>query len=161
MNALHTETNMGTEIFDIKTNRLWANGLYAALEETRSTGKYLLIAAGAESARTWKLGVALAFMDEDMIALSRKFHCVTVNESRTGRRLAGRPTLMICTPDGREIVSAVADTVEELIPALRGMMDHVVEMEQPNRLCRGRGTAQSARLSMRQLMGSVAHAILG
>lgn len=161
MNAMHTEINMATEIFDVKSSRLWASGLAEALAETQSTGKYLLIAAGAEPAQSWKLGVALAFMDESVIALSRKFHCVIVNESNNGQHVAGRPTLMICTPDGREIVSAVAESIEELIPALRGMMEHVVQMDQPKRL-RGNCTRPTlGRLSLRHFVGAVANAILG
>jgi len=176
MLAMETQMNMGDKVFDITRDRMWAGGLAEALDEARANGKYLLIATGAEPTRSWKLGVALAFLDEDMLGLSRKFHCVTVADNRAANdRLIERPTLLVCTPEGREIVSATADTVEELIPALRGMLEHVVAMEKlsitptvakaPIRKEKTIRYAHvdktPARLSMRCFFASLAHAILG
>lgn len=176
MLAMETEMNMGDKVFDITRDKMWSSGLAEALDEARANGKYLLIATGAEATRSWKLGVALAFLEEDMLSLSRKFHCVTVADSRVGSdRLIERPTLLVCTPEGREIVSATADSVEELIPALRGMLEHVVALEKisikpsvaktPSRIAKKIRYAHvdkmPARLSMRCFFGSLAHAILG
>ena len=174
--ATMTELNTGNKIFDITADKMWAGGLAEALDEARAKGKYLLIATGAEASHSWKLGVALAFLEEDMLSLSRKFHCVTVADNRAvGNRLIDRPTLMVCTPDGREIVSATANTVEELIPALRGMLEHVVAVEkiavkpstQPitERTLFGIRFANvdkaPVRPSVRHFFGSLAHAVLG
>jgi len=175
MLAMETEMNTGDKVFDITRDRMWAGGLAEAIDEARANGKYLLIATGAEPTRSWKLGVALAFLDEDMLGLSRKFHCVTVADNRSADdRLIERPTLLVCTPDGREIVSATADSVEELIPAVRGILEHVVAMEnisikpiakapirKEKTIRYAHVDKMPARLSMRCFFASLAHAILG
>lgn len=174
MTAMNTELNMGDKIFDITRDKMWAGGLAEALDEARANGKFLLIATGAEAARSWKLGVALAFLESDMLDLSRKFHCVTVADNRRfDDRLVDRPTIMVCTPEGREIVSASADSIEELIPAIRGMVEHVMAIEQPRvklfgnragavrKIRFARVDAAPARLTVRHIFGTLAHAILG
>ena len=162
MTTTQTELNMGDKIFDITRDRLWADGLVEARNEARSKGKFLLIATGAEPSKSWKLGVALAFLKEDTLSLSRKFHCVIVDDKRdAGQRMTASPAIVICTPDGREIVSATAPTIEELIPALRGMLEHVIAVEQSSKDCPVGKTDASARPSIRHFFGVLAHAILG
>lgn len=157
-----TELKMGEKAFDITRDRLWADGLAEAFEEARAKGKYLLIATGAEPAKSWKLGVALAFLEQDMLTLSRKFHCVIVNEKRVeGQRMTQTPAIMICTADGREIVTGAAPTIEELIPALRGMLEHVIAVEQGSNECVRCKVGATARPTLRHFVGMLAHAILG
>ena len=162
MATMNAERNTCEKIFNITRDRMWADGLGEAFDEAKATGKFVLIATGAEPKNNWKLGVALAFMETDMLALSRKFHCVMVNDSRSAdRRLATRPTIMICAADGAEIVSATADTMDELIPALRGMLEHVAAVSEPAKRPARRAAPTVARLSVRHFFGTLAHAILG
>ncbi len=160
-------------------NRFWANDLEGAFAEARATGKYVLIAVGADTCRNWRLAMALAFMDEDMIDLSRQFQCVMVNDNRPGEgRFAGKydvtqyPTVLVCDPNGREICRTQANTFEELVPSVQIMLQKLAERLTARPAmhfvftaksfgCGSRPRRSGRPSLLRVLVCSVAHAILG
>jgi hypothetical protein len=173
MQATETITNNGTQDMTDGT-AFWSKNIDAAFTEARANGKYVLIAFGAEYRPTWKMAVALAFMNEAAIDLSRKFQCVLVDETWPhGDRTAAIygvtkfPTVVICNAQGKVIyrISSLLG-LEELIPELSTTVLEIVASRHVAPVAKIACVKVQRRpatrpLALRTWIGALAHAIIG
>lgn len=163
-----TNSELSTE------TKFWSSNVDDAFAEARTSDKYVMIAFGAEWARSWKLAVALAFMNEAALDLSRKFQCVMVGENwPSGKRTAeiygvsAFPTVVICTAQGHVIYRASGvECLEDLVPVLAKIVLEIVERnavveKARTEIAKLPRTAARRPSAIRNLMTVLAQAILG